>query len=153
VAFAVVVDLAWAPLDDDLVHQHLGSARRSTADRSSTRCVLPPDDVFHSLLHASRDCARYGLGCPSRDPLTMRYPESAVQFEHCQQIVAGPHDRALHRLPPSFGRAFSRRRWPMWPEELPAASKIAPVTSEIRDESHRRAICQIAGSDDAVPFA
>ena len=43
-----------------------------------------------------RDCARCGLGCLSRAPLTMRYPESAVQFVRCQQIVAGPHDRALH---------------------------------------------------------
>ena len=55
-------------------------ARRSTADRSSTQCVAG-DDVFHSLLHASRDCARCGLGCLSRASLTMLrgYPESAVQ--------------------------------------------------------------------------
>jgi hypothetical protein len=81
------------------------SARRSTADRSSTQCVAA-DDVFHSLLHASRDCARCGLGCLSRAPLTMLrgYPESAMQFEHCQQNchgcgpLAGCRSRALtHR--------------------------------------------------------
>jgi hypothetical protein len=46
------------------------------------------DDVFHSLLHhASRDCARCGLGCHSRALLTMLrgYPKSAVQFLQISQ--------------------------------------------------------------------
>jgi hypothetical protein len=111
------------------------SARRSTADRSSTQCVAA-DIVFHSLLHASRDCARCGLGCLSRAPLTMRYPESAVQFEHCQQIVAdrtiGLFIGFLRRsdgLSAVAGGQCGRR-------ELPAARRIAPVTSESRDGGH-----------------
>ena len=72
--------LGRVPLDDDLATSISVSARRSTADRSSTQCVAA-GDVFHSLLRASRDCARCGLGCLSRALLTMLrgYPESAVQ--------------------------------------------------------------------------
>jgi hypothetical protein len=54
VAPGVLVDLARVPLDDDLATSISVSARRSTADRSSTQGVAA-GDVFHSLLHASRD--------------------------------------------------------------------------------------------------
>jgi len=97
------VDLARVPLDDDLVLQHLGQC--APINSRQVLCAVWLPLVTGSFpAHACRDCARCGLGCLLRARLMMLrgYPESAVQLEHCQQIVAGPHDRAFHWLPSSF---------------------------------------------------
>ena len=101
------------------------SVRRSTADRSSTQCVAA-DDVFHSLFmllgialavvsavfHGlavvfTFSCL-YGLGVvvgsAAQGSLTMLrgYPESAMQFEHCQQNCRWTARSGSSPAPPSF---------------------------------------------------
>ena len=56
-------------------------------------------------------------------------------------LLRGPHRPSRIGLFIGFLRrsaGFSRRRWPMWPEGASRRRKVAPVTSEIRDGSHRR---------------
>ena len=47
---------------------------------------------------------------------------------------------------------FNRRRWQS-ARSFSQPARSQPVTSESRDESHRREICQIAGLADAMPFS
>jgi hypothetical protein len=125
-------------------------ARRSTAARSSTQCVAA-DDVFHSLLHASRDCARCGLGCLSRALLTMLrgYPVSrAVRALStiCRWTARSGSSSAssvvLTGFQPVAGAKCS---------ELQSARKIA--TCGVWREPRRKSpaeICQIAGLDESI---
>ena len=74
----------------------------------------------------------------SRALLTMLrgYPESAVQFEHCQQLLL---DRTIGLFIGFLRRCdgLSAVAGPDVQKELPAARRIAPLTSEIGNGSHR----------------
>jgi hypothetical protein len=101
VAPAVLVDLARVPLDDDLATSISVSARRSTADRTSTQCVAA-DDVIPFFMLLGIVPAVVSAAFLGRSDDAARMSRAAVQFEHRQQISAAPHGRALHRLPSSF---------------------------------------------------
>ena len=62
------------------------------------------------------------------------YPESAVQFKHCHQIVAGPHDRPFIGF---LGRSDGLSTVAGGKcSELQSARNVA--SGESRDENHRR---------------